>query len=240
MKKLLTIAICATAVAAFAEDVVIGTVGVTKISTTAKNTIVVTSYNELDGSGAMAVSNIVKTANLPTGTKLYVLAGGNAYEGYTLTGATAPKYWARDYNYTVNSSGDIGAGTVSSSTSEGSLNVGTGFWISLPDAASYSADIVVYGKPPATTNVAGTAAGTYLVGNPTQTGKAPTVTGAAKGDKLLVFSGSSKFPATYTSNGKTGAEAAWRHDGAPTSLPSIPAGTGFWYIAKGTAAVIEW
>lgn len=112
MKKLLTIAALASAAAAYATEVIeIGEVGVTKVSTTSRNTVVVTSYNELDGSGAgsMAVSNIVKTATLPVGTKLYVLSG-SAYEGYELkyvSGNTGPMYWDRDLNYTVNSSGQI-------------------------------------------------------------------------------------------------------------------------------------
>lgn len=239
MKKLLTIAALASAAAASAVEIEVGTVGVTEITPAAKNTIIATSYNELDGSGAMAVSNIVKTGNLPEGTKLYALNGANVYEGYTLTfvsGSSGPKYWARDNNYTVSAAGVLGGGTASSETTKQSLSVGQGFWISLPSAPT-TEKIYVYGKPPADTNVLVTARSTVLVGNPKQTAATPDPDGAAKGDKILVFDGSSKWPTTYISNGSKWRNSSTRVEG----LPSINAGTGFWYLSGGSSNVtIKW
>jgi len=234
MKKLLTIAALASAAAASAVEIEVGTVGVTEITPAAQNTIVATSYNELDGSGAMAVSNIVKTGNLPVGTKLYALKGANAYEGYTLTfvsGSSGPKYWARDNNYTVSAAGVLSGGTASSETTKQSLSVGQGFWISLPSAPT-TEKIYVYGKPPATTNITMTANSVVLVGNPTQSDKTPTITGMVKGDKIMVFVGASTTPTTYTTNG-----SSWRNANKDPGLPTITAGTGFWYISKGTATI---
>lgn len=242
MKKLLTIAALASAAAAYgAASVDVGTVGVTKISTTTKNTIVVTSYNELDGSGSgrMAVSNIVKTATLPVGTRLYVLSS-SVYEGYELkyvSGNTGPMYWDRDVNYTVGANGALSGGAASPSTSVPSLTVGNGFWISLPDAESYSKDIYVYGKPPTQTNVVVEAGARVLVGNPKQEDARPTIAGK-KGDKVLVFEGSSNWPTTYTSDG-----TGWRDPKTRSyvaNLPLIAAGTGFWYLSNGSSVTIQW
>jgi len=244
MKKLLTIAVCASAVAALADTTInLGTVGVTKISSSAKNTIVVTSYTELDGSSAsqMAVSNVIKTANLTAGDKLYVLnAGGTAYEGYTLayvSGSSGPMYWNKDLNYSVNAQGIASSGTESTSPAIPSLDVGKGFWLSRASAPSGSFDFYIYGAPAASSTVTAAAGKTTLVGNPTQTSKAPSITGMAKGDKIMVFEGNNTLPTVYTSSG-----SAWRNASTRTEgLPTITAGTGFWYVSKGSSAVsIAW
>ena len=240
MKKLLTIAALASAAAAYATEVIeIGEVGVTKVSTTSRNTVVVTSYNELDGSGAglMAVSNIVKTATLPVGTKLYVLSG-SAYEGYELkyvSGGSGPKYWDRDSNYTVDGTGAITPAGSSTPTEVPALSVGKGFWISLPQAESYSADIIVYGKPPAVTNLS-ISAGTYLVGNPRQDTAIPTVADNPRmGDRALIFDGGFASTTTYIYTG-----SQWRNNNTlalSDDLPGLAAGTGFWYISKGSSTI---
>jgi len=232
MKKLLTVAVLASAAAAYAVDTaVVGTVGVTKVTTGAKNTIIVTSYSELGTGETMAVSNVVKTATLPAKTKLYVLNGGTAYEGYTLTGGK----WERDVNYAVTAQG-IGDSSESTGTDVPTLNVGKGFWLSLPDGESTTQTVVIYGQPPAVTNLAITTAGTYLVGNPTQGNKAPTIQTPAHGDSILFFEDGATFPTVYKSNG-----TAWKCGrNTSASLPTVTAGTGFWYIAKGTSAVIKW
>ena len=232
MKKLLTVAVLASAAAAYAVDTaVVGTVGVTKVAVSAKNTIIVTSYSELGSGEKMAVSNVVKTATLPEYTKLYALNGGTAYEGYTLTGGK----WVRDLNYAVTAQG-IGASSESTGTDVPTLDVGKGFWLSLPDAVSYSANVVIYGQPPAVTNLAITTAGTYLVGNPTQGDKAPTIQTPAKGDSILIFQNGGTFPTVYKTDG-----TSWKcGSNTSASLPTVTAGTGFWYIAKGTSAVIQW
>ena len=239
MKKLLTVAALASAAAAYAVDIEVGTVGVTKITSSAENTIVVTSYGELSGeSSAMAVSNIVKTAGLSAGDKLYVLTSKNAYEGYTLTaGAGGAKYWQKDLNYTVGSDGSLSSGTASTSPSIPTLTTGSGFWLKRQDT---SKPIVVYGLPPATSNVTVSAKSTVLVGNMTQTDKAPTITGMAKGDKIYYFKGANTLPTIYSSSG-----SAWRNkDGGTKGTngePLIAAGTGFWYVSTGNSAVtIAW
>ena len=240
MKKLLTIAVLASAAAAYAVDISLGSVGVTKVVSSSKNTIVATSYSELGGNGAggIAVSNIIKTANLtPDTTKLYVLkANATTYEGYALKqdSVDGPKYWVQDLNYPVNAQG-IGAGTSSTSTTVPTLNVGQGFWLSCESAPTF----YVYGMPPTSTNVTAAAGKTTLVGNPTQTTKPPSISGMSMGDKILVFVGNSNFPTTYRYSG-----SAWKNLTDTTQsdgLPEITAGTGFWYVSKGSSDVsITW
>ena len=80
MKKLLSIAVCASAVAAFATDtpITLGQVGVTAITSSYTNTVVAVSYKELgDGDGNITISNIVKTANLEVDDLLYVFKDGS-------------------------------------------------------------------------------------------------------------------------------------------------------------------
>lgn len=245
MKKLLTIAALATAAAAYADvEINLGSVGVTKVVSTSKNTIVATSYSELggNGAGAIAVSNIIKTANLVKDTtKLYVLKpGASTYEGYTLrqVGDAGPKYWAKDTNYAVTAQG-IGSGSASASATVPALNVGAGFWLACESAPTF----YIYGMTPTSTNVTAAAGQTTLVGNPTQVTKAPSISGMQKGDKIMVFEGDSNFPTTYRTDGST-----WSNLTNPSASgagskgePTITAGTGFWYVSKGSAAVsINW
>ena len=238
MKKLLTVAALASAAAAYAVDIEVGTVGVTKITSSAVNTIVVTSYGELDGSSSnMAVTNLLKTTGLTEGDKLYVLKSGGVYEGYTLN---ASKHWNRDKNYTVSAGGALSDGVTSESTTVPALTVGSGFWLK---RQSTSSPIVVYGLPPATSNVTVSAGSTTLVGNMTQTDKAPTISGMNDGDKIYYFKGSSTTPTIY---GYSSSKGKWRNkdDGEKGSKdePSIDAGTGFWYVSTGnsTAVSIAW
>lgn len=244
MKKLLTIAALASTAAAYAVDIDVGTVGVTKITPTGQNTIVVTSYDELTGTASMAVSNIVKTANLPPLTKLYILNSEvSEYEGYTLrfdSGDSGPKHWVRDVNYTVNANGTLSEGNKSPSTSIPTLTAGQGFWISFPSAPANDQYIYAYGKPSANTNITMTANSVVLVGNPTQSSKPPTITGMVKGDKIMAFEIGATMPTIYRTDGKDWQKVGAETKGAAASIISpIPAGTGFWYLSNGTA-LIDW
>ena len=245
MKKLLTIAVCASAVAAFATDteIPLGTLGVTSVSVTATNTVIVSSYLDLGGSETVPVSNIVKTTNLEVGDKLYVFKSSNVYEAYTLAQDGGAKYWDADKLYTVNSDGSLNAG-VSAAPTIPTLSIGSGLWLVRP-RENPSVTIQVYGGLPAATNFNVTAGSTVLVGNPTRTAMAPSeIENAVDGDQILV-PGNSQMPTIYSyGTGMAGTKCWYRRQSGNKvdGLPAIAAGNGFWYIAKGSgsARVVKW
>ena len=248
MKKLLSIAVCASAVAAFATDVTCGSVGVTAITSSFTNTIVAVSYKDLASDADITISNIVKTANLTAGDLLHVFKDSGTYETYTLTdNGSGVLYWAKTQNYVIGASGGLTVGT-SADASITTLESGLGLWLVRTSGWTGSSfTFYIYGKPSDTTSVTVGAGKTALIGNPTQTGKAPTVTSAVKGDRILVpdedRKGDSIETTTYTYTG-----TVWNTikivDGERKrieGLPSIPAGMGFWYISKGESDVrVAW
>ncbi|MBQ2632236.1 MAG: hypothetical protein IJG13_21365 [Kiritimatiellae bacterium] len=239
MKKLLSIAVCASAVAAFATtNVTCGTVGVTAITSTYTNTVVAVSYKELGNLDSdITVSNIVKTANLSNGDLLYVFSGGK-YQSYTLTTAAGgAKYWDRTLDYVVGANGQLTTDETPAANIA-TLASGSGIWLVRPngwDGANFT--FYIYGKPSGVTSVKVAAGATALVGNPTQTNKAPTISGATSGDQILVPANNKVGMQTYSYSGSvwlTRINKAWQE-----GLPTINAGTGFWYVAKG-AVTINW
>ena len=128
MKKILSIALCAAAVSAFADptETELGKVGVTAITTTLSNTIVAVSYDDLAGGSGMVVSNFVKTTNLTEGDRLAIFRN-DGYTTWTLArGEGNVKYWAKnDRAFFVDANGNQteGPGKSASGITEA---VGTG------------------------------------------------------------------------------------------------------------------
>ena len=179
MKRILSIVLCAAAASAFADDNpsnsdVLGTVGVTAITTSLSNAIVAVSYDDLAGGEGIVVSNLVKTTNLTVGDQLAVFTNG-AYSTWKLEqvgGDTGPKYWAKnEKEFTVGPDGKLtqGEGTAASTVTQ---TVGTGIWLvrqkPIADGGSTNT-FYIYGKP-TTSKVSTIAAGKWtLIGNPRQT-----------------------------------------------------------------------
>ena len=240
MKKLLTIAVCASAVAAFATtNVTCGTVGVTAVTSSLTNTVVAVSFTDLASSGNITVSNIVKTANLAVDDILYVF-GGSSYESYTLKESGGVKYWDKTVNYTLGSGGLTASESVAASVA--TLAVGQGLWLVRgPNWDGKEFTFYIYGKP-ANARTVSVSAGSNLIGNPTASAVSPTVSGASTGDQVQIPQNYT-FPRTYTWDGD---KKKWRYTDPGSrkkvecdALPEIPAGTGFWYVAKGTSTTIS-
>ena len=121
----------------------------------------------------ITVSNIVKTANLSNGDLLYVFSGGK-YQSYTLTTAAGgAKYWDRTLDYVVGANGQLTTDDTPVANIA-TLASGSGIWLVRPngwDGANFT--FYIYGKPSGVTSVNVAAGATALVGNPTQTDKAP-------------------------------------------------------------------
>lgn len=233
MKKLLSVSLATLAFAAVADYQPV-TVGVTAIPTTTKNTIVAVPYSVIGSNEAIAPSNLVKSANLPADTMLYVF-NGTSY--YAWKRSSAGTWIAPDIAGTQK----IDGVSISAGTDSVKLNKGSAFWIVLAGDGPYSTTIYVYGDgvSPATTSTV--SAGANLVANPTASEANISVTPTpAAGDQVLVPSGDDVVRYTYKTS-RSGS-SVWRCDGAETPLPSVPAGKGIWYVrASGAAdATITW
>lgn len=204
MKKLLSIVLCAATASAFADgnpsnsETVLGTVGVTAITTSLSNAIVAVSYDDLAGGSGIVVSNFVKTTNLTKGDQLAVFSNG-VYSTWRLeqVGDTGPKYWAKnDKEFTVDSDGKLKEGT-GSAASDITQAVGTGIWLvrQNPTEGNVAKPFYIYGKP-STSKISTIAAGKWtLIGNPRQTrvtigtntvANTVVVAGAADYDQIVV------------------------------------------------------
>lgn len=223
MKKLLSLSLASLAFAAVAADI---TVGVTAISTTTKNTIVPVPYSKIGTSENIAPKELVKAANLPEGTMLYVFNG------------TSYNAWKNDGNgawIVPDTVSTPVAGVTVTTTDSVTLYKGSALWVVLPDADSYSQTIYVYGNgdSPATTSTV--SAGNCLVANPLQTAASFEVTGAITGD-IITIPNDSGDPILYRYNGNN-----WRTFGpgiAPANATlSMAAGHGFWYSAQGNVTI---
>lgn len=237
MKKLLSIAVCASAVAAFGEavDVSLAEVGVTAITSSLTNTIVAVSYEDLGG-GDITASNVVKTANLSVGDRLYIFNNGK-YQVYQLD---SDKKWIVSLDYELDGVGQqqvINSPVAALKT----LGVGSGFWLVRPNGWAGDGTFYTYGKPfdaALSTNI--THGTTAMVGNPRKVAATPTITNAAVGDTIHVPSASNANKIQiYTYNGTDFGYGSTRRGKTRTVLSNIPAGTGFWYVAKGTNSVSD-
>lgn len=246
MKKLLSIALCATAVSAFAVDesspkvADLGTVGVTKIDSGLRNTIVAVSYDDLAGASGMVVSNFVKTTNLTVNDQLAIFTNGE-YTTWTLkqSGTDGPKYWEKNEKaFKVDADGKL---TVESgeASSDVTQAVGTGIWLVRQDV---SKPFYIYGKPvsnPTSTTVAGA---WTLIGNPNQTGskafEIDTVSKPTDGDQIVAPKASDGTLCYYTYKAGKG----WRTtnstgDGWSSEKLTLGAGLGCWIHTENTSTI---
>ena len=241
MKRILSIVLCAAAVAAFGEETTVTNVAFSlyPVTSSSKNTIVAISLRGMDGQ-PVAVSNLVKTANLTEGDKLYTFENG-VYKEWTLEDGA---WVGANKKYTMDKTGQLVAAN-GDDPSTVRKEVGSGIWLVRKDVPTAAFTFYLYGKPvdkPQTDIVGGAI---NLVGNPTTsqvTLETRMLTGAVEGDRIEVPGGVSALGRSkYTYNGTiwqtTDPETHKRVEGYPT----IPANQGFWYVSKGTSAVtITW
>ena len=233
MKKLLLVAICASAVAAFGADVpvALGEVGVTAVSSSTANTIVAVSYEDLGG-GNVTASNLVKTANLTVGDLLYVYNDAS-FDAFELAESGGVLYWRPS---TVVSPLDTGI-SVSKSSSADSIRiaVGKGVWLIRSNWDGNPFTFYIYGKPVTSLDPVSVTSGTSaLVGNPTQSAASPSITvGPNNGDQIIVPASNGAGVLRWKYNSSQEKWSYGKPSAARSTPPEIPAGTGFWYVAAG-------
>lgn len=235
MKKLLCGLICASAVlTVVAVETTVSTIDVIAVDSGLKNTIVAIPGLDLAG-GDLVISNLVKTTNLSEGDKLYAFSGGE-YESWELNGG----HWQRAATRVSISASD-GTVTTNESTQASlfSMPVGSGIWL---QRSVYANPFYVYAQhvDSPTTTVAPHA--TALVGNPTVEDKRPKIATPTNGDRIVVPTAT--LPKYYTYVDSTYVDSKWTsisEGEVSEGLPTITAGTGFWYISNGESAVeISW
>ena len=210
------------------------------------------TVNFTDANGAaLSASNIVKTANLPVGSALYVYDGVSAYTKYNLSGtAWVPTNDGK--KYVVNSSGQLEASDASAASD---VTVAPGAAVFVETPANQSVTFYVAGKPAsgATTTIT---AGANLIGAPTAAAfnlnsdtavfsNIAESTFTTSGNKIKSYGDIIQVP---TSDGGLATQYFYRLDTANSANSGwvkangsggytkdnciIPAGQGFWYIRK--------
>lgn len=250
MKKILSIALCAAAVSAFAvpTEVELGAVGVTAITSSLSNTIVAVSYDDLAG-GQMVYSNLVKTTNLTVGDRL-VEFRDDKYTGWVLALAESGnvKYWKETNEIFVDGSGhQINLISSTADTVRGA--VGTGIWLMRQNPTDTSGNplpFYIYGKPVSSKTTTTQAGKWNLLGNPNETGSFSGFTPVV-GDQIAipvdngfrtyrcrVKDGDPQwFYETYKSENET-ATATKVYE-----APSVDAAKGLWYYTQ-DSQTINW
>lgn len=232
MKKLLSLAFCAASALAFADEIECGQVGVIKVTSSQQNTVIAAAFGDLAG-GDIKVANIVKTTGLTAGDQLFVFKGGS-FSGWTYNGTSWDTVEA---NVSLDANGTVKSATGTPAVDE-MVAYGSGVWLKLKTIPESPFTIAVYGSPVAK-EISVTAGATVLCGNPTYAAAEPSIAGAQAGDIIKVPS-DALLLTTYRYNG-----SAWKYaSGASiaTGLPTIPAGTGFWYQAvnSGEPRTLTW
>lgn len=233
MKKLLSVAVAALAVAAVA-DYTPQQVGVTAVTTTLKSTVVSVPFTSLAG-GNISAKELVKTTNLASGTILYVFQN-NAYTGWVLS----ENQWIP-----ATSASTVDGVSVGVPADNQKLDAGDAIWLVRPSAdTAASKTFYIYGTPTNLTSKAIAATSDdavyTLVANPLQSNATISIETVAAGDEIIIPGDG--VPTRYIYKTKRdGSDGTWRCNGQAASLPPIAVGQGFWYIraANSPAATIS-
>lgn len=221
MKKLLSLAVASLALAAVA-DYTSQTIGVTKITTSNKDTIVAVPFKALTNAAVnVSANDLVCTNGLPANTRLAVFVN-NSYGYWEL----APEGWVVPANQGI----DVPANSL--------LQCGGAIWVQLPAAPATSQDIYIYGDftvPPTTSAIVGSSSRVAnLVANPLQSDATIGVTPVA-GDQIIV-------PNDGIYNYRVKNEVGVWRKGTTSGLPTINVGQGIWYVreANASSTTITW
>ena len=230
--------------AGVAEEVVHSgnVIGVMAVEADKKATIVAVPFKDFDG-GDMRLANLVKTANLSEGDQLYRYdSAKEGFDGWILAAdSEGILRWEKcEKNVRLTGTGET-AFDNGTEAGETTAAQGSGVWLVRANAPAQHFVFYLQGSA----SVAGTmtvAAGTtVLLGNPTCGDAAPTITGMTNGDTISFATDSGRLN-VYTYNSTKGQWGYWDSNNKPAwvSSPEIPAGTGFWYVAKGGEVTFTW
>lgn len=251
MKKLLSLAFCAAATAAFAADEITlaDEVGVTMVTLPAgqTNTIIAVSFTDFD-TGNVSISNLVKTTSLAAGDEILLYTAKDTYSAWKLD---ANKVWQKAVKtYTVDGNG-VATESEGDDPATTTATVGTGLWIVRKNPTT-AVSIAIYGKYTAGRTSSLIADAWNLVGN---AGLASyTFTTGTAGDELIkvLANGARRrymYDATegwtyfvYTTKNETiqGEEKVVLQGKQEKENPTLVPGEGFWYYTTNADLTVSW
>ena len=236
MKKLLSLSLVAAAIAAIADYQPIQ-VGVSEYTSAGLNTVIPAPYTSLAGTETIPVSELVKVANLPTGTMLYYYNGSTFDAWIKGTGDNAGKWVGSDVLSKDGITCSPGADTVV-------LGPGKALWVVLTESST-TQKIYVYGKPVTTYSSTVAAGETALIANPKSDSSTLSISGMANGDVISIIGSTGLSTYTYDSGKSQWGSKVKSGKSLPTWAEfksfTFPVGTGIWYTSKGSSSVtITW
>lgn len=212
------------------------TIGLMQVADTSKEYLLV-AVPWLDygtGTAGIKIEDLIKTANLTAGDKLYVAKSG----GYDVYELSNNKTWEAVTAVTVGSNGAIIQGNSDSAASR-TVTRGDAIW--LQRSSTKNAFYIFGQKAASNTATVSVAAGLNLVASPSADGLvlASGITGCTSGDEIIINGSSGEEAHYYYRAPSAGGSACWckvARDGfrktyVAVTTETIPAGTGFWYKA---------
>ena len=222
--------------AAVADDVIayegqpIGSIAVTAPG---RSAIVAVAFKELSATDEqVSAANIVSTVNLLDGDALYIYNGGT-YSAWTLQGGV----WTAVQKVSQDQAGGV-ALSEGQEASAVSAKIGDGFWlIRNGEDRDYTKPFYIFGAAVEFGATTATKGVKSLMGNPKGVATAPTITGMVNGDTIQLTTATGRLN-SYTYYSAQSKWGYWDADNNPqfVASPTIPAGTGFWYVSTGTGS----
>jgi len=240
MKKTVLFSVVFAGAACFADTTVTGsnTIGLLQVNDTAKEYLLV-AVPWLDyGTGAsdINVAELIKTANLAEGDKLYVSKNG----GYDVYQLGSNNQWSPVKAVSIGADGKISTTSADSAASR-TVSRGDAVWL---QRSSTKGSFYLFGQQAESATASVTVkAGMNLVASPNADGLALAsfTSGCAANDEIIVNGASGEEAHYYFHDGAWCTKSKSFSGGKPTTTwtatsATIPAGTGFWYkaLANGT------
>ena len=239
MKKTILLSSILAVGAAFADATVNSTeVGVMGVAMPTKAALIAVPFLGYDVS-AITIADMVNTAELAVGSKLYAPNGSGQYNVWELkSGEGNTKFWDKtSSNVTIGNAGT--QETVTPNANTVTTARGEAFWLE-PAPATSAENCYLLGKPADTTGTSVAVADKWnLIGNTSgQPVKLPSG-GFVRGDMVSVPQENGNL---LTYNWKSD-KNWWLRQGAEikdNQEITIPAGQGIWFFAKGSDRTITW
>ena len=235
MKKVILLSSIFAVGAAFADATVNSTeVGVMGVAMPTKAALIAVPFLGYDVS-AITIADMVNTAELAVGSKLYAPNGSGQYNVWELkSGEGNTKFWDKtSSNVTIGNAGT--QETVTPNANTVTTARGEAFWLE-PAPETSAENCYLLGKPASSAGESTLVADKWnLIGN--TAGVAKDVPAGAEGEKVCVPNAAGGLD-TYTYRAKAKPEGGWAKEGARTAVTvTIQPGQGFWYLSKGTTSI---
>lgn len=236
MKKTILLSSILAVGAAFAGATVNSTeVGVMGVAMPTKAALIAVPFLGYDVS-AITIADMVNTAELAVGSKLYAPNGSGQYNVWELkSGEGNTKFWDKtSSNVTIGNAGT--QETVTPNANTVTTARGEAFWLE-PAPETSAENCYLLGKPASSAGESALVADKWnLIGNTSGDEMGKSIPIGQEGEKVCVPNAAGGLT-TYTYRKKVG---GWAKEGASARVAdtvTIEPGQGFWYLSKGTLKI---